>query len=109
MRHRASRQLGQRARFLDAHSNLGCGTRLEIQGLVRNPHAVVHVDFLLEATPLTAATAVSPAMNYSLVEKAGCWLPGLPGACDLGSTGCVTASTIIASVRLAQFGTLAGV
>jgi hypothetical protein len=27
MRHRASRQLGQRSRFLDAHSNLGFGTR----------------------------------------------------------------------------------
>jgi hypothetical protein len=35
-----------------------------------------------EATPLTGATATHPATSYSLVEKAGCWLPGLPGECE---------------------------
>jgi hypothetical protein len=37
-----------------------------------------------EATPLTRATTVPSGTNYSLVEKAGCWLPGLPGECDIG-------------------------
>ena len=37
-----------------------------------------------EATPLTGATTVPPATSSSLVEKAGCWLPGLPGECDVG-------------------------
>jgi hypothetical protein len=34
-----------------------------------------------EATPLTGATTVPPATSHSLVEKAGCWLPG---ECDVG-------------------------
>ena len=25
-----------------------------------------------------------PKPSYSLVERAGCWLPGLPGECDIG-------------------------
>jgi hypothetical protein len=37
-----------------------------------------------EATPLTGAAAIPPGTNHSLVEKAGCWLPGLPGECDVG-------------------------
>ena len=37
-----------------------------------------------EATPLAGLTAAHPATNHSLVEKAGCWLPGLPGECDIG-------------------------
>jgi hypothetical protein len=37
-----------------------------------------------EATTLTGAATVHPATNYSLVEKAGCWLPGLPGECEIG-------------------------
>jgi hypothetical protein len=37
-----------------------------------------------EATPLTGATTVPAAPNQSLVQKAGCWLPGLPGECDIG-------------------------
>jgi len=36
-----------------------------------------------EATPLTG-TVMQPGVNYSLVERAGCWLPGLPGECELG-------------------------
>ena len=36
-----------------------------------------------EATTTSAATTY-PATNFSLVEKAGCWLPGLPGECELG-------------------------
>ena len=39
-----------------------------------------------EATTLTTATAAHAGTNYSLVEKAGCWLPGLPGECDIGMT-----------------------
>jgi len=34
-----------------------------------------------EATPLSGATAVHPEASYSLVERAGCWLPG---KCDVG-------------------------
>ena len=34
-----------------------------------------------EATTLTSATAVPPGTNFSLIEKAGCWLPG---NCDIG-------------------------
>jgi hypothetical protein len=30
--------------------------------------------------------AVRPQPNYSLVERAGCWLPGLPGGCDIGES-----------------------
>jgi hypothetical protein len=37
-----------------------------------------------EATTLTGAITARPGTNYSLVEKAGCWLPGLPGECDIG-------------------------
>lgn len=37
-----------------------------------------------DATTLTASTTTHPGPNYSLVEKAGCWLPGLPGECDIG-------------------------
>jgi hypothetical protein len=37
-----------------------------------------------EATTLTSSTTAHPGTNYSLVEKAGCWLPGLPGGCDIG-------------------------
>jgi hypothetical protein len=37
-----------------------------------------------EATPLTGVTAVPSGMNHSLVEKAACWLPGLPGDCEIG-------------------------
>lgn len=34
-----------------------------------------------EATTLTGAMTARPAANYSLVEKAGCWVPG---DCDVG-------------------------
>jgi hypothetical protein len=34
-----------------------------------------------EATTLTGATTVYPRTNFSLVEKAGCWLPG---NCNIG-------------------------
>jgi hypothetical protein len=37
-----------------------------------------------EATTLTSAATVHPATHSSLVEKAGCWLPGLPGECEIG-------------------------
>jgi hypothetical protein len=37
-----------------------------------------------EATTLTGAATVRPGTSYSLVEKAGCWLPGLPGECEEG-------------------------
>ena len=37
-----------------------------------------------EATTLTSAATAHPAANFSLAEKAGCWLPGLPGECELG-------------------------
>ena len=37
-----------------------------------------------QATTMTAAIAVRPATSYSLLEHAGCWLPGLPGECELG-------------------------
>jgi hypothetical protein len=37
-----------------------------------------------EATTLTSATTAYPATSFSLAEKAGCWLPGLPGECELG-------------------------
>ena len=37
-----------------------------------------------EATTLTSVATAHPATNFSLVEKAGCWLPGLPGECELG-------------------------
>lgn len=37
-----------------------------------------------EATTLTSSTTSHPRPSYSLVEKAGCWLPGLPGECDIG-------------------------
>jgi len=36
-----------------------------------------------EATTLTSVATAHPATNFSLVEKAGCWLPGLPGECEL--------------------------
>jgi hypothetical protein len=32
-----------------------------------------------------ATTLIVPAQpNYSLAQKAGCWLPGLPGECEIG-------------------------
>ena len=37
-----------------------------------------------EATTLTSAAAFHSETNHSLVEKAGCWLPGLPGECEIG-------------------------
>jgi hypothetical protein len=37
-----------------------------------------------DATTLTSAATVRPATNSFLVEKAGCWLPGLPGECEIG-------------------------
>jgi hypothetical protein len=37
-----------------------------------------------EASSLTSSTTARPGANYSLVEKAGCWLPGLPGECEIG-------------------------
>ena len=37
-----------------------------------------------DATTLTNAAAGQRLANHSLVEKAGCWLPGLPGECELG-------------------------
>src|SRR6476646_5424907 len=37
-----------------------------------------------DATTLTSAAAVHPEANSSLVGKAGCWLPGLPGECEIG-------------------------
>ena len=37
-----------------------------------------------EATTLTSAAAFHSETNRSLVEKAGCWLPGLPGECEIG-------------------------
>jgi len=37
-----------------------------------------------EATTLTSAATVHRATNSSLVEKAGCWLPGWPGECEIG-------------------------
>ena len=38
----------------------------------------------VEASSLTSSTTARPGANYSLAEKAGCWLPGLPGECDIG-------------------------
>lgn len=35
-----------------------------------------------EATPLGAPVPAAP--HASLVERAGCWLPGLPGECEIG-------------------------
>jgi hypothetical protein len=40
-----------------------------------------------QATTLTSAASAHPATNFSLVEKAGCWLPGLPGECDAAASG----------------------
>lgn len=37
-----------------------------------------------EAMTLTNAATGHRAANHSLVEEAGCWLPGLPGECELG-------------------------
>ena len=37
-----------------------------------------------EAMTLNNAATGHRAANYSLVEEAGCWLPGLPGECELG-------------------------
>jgi hypothetical protein len=37
-----------------------------------------------QATPLTDVNKARPGTSYSLVEKAGCWLPGLPGECEIG-------------------------
>ena len=37
-----------------------------------------------EATTLSGAAIAQPETNYSLIEKAGCWLPGLPGECEIG-------------------------
>jgi hypothetical protein len=37
-----------------------------------------------EASSLTSSTTALHRTNYSLVEKAGCWLPGLPGECEIG-------------------------
>jgi len=34
-----------------------------------------------KATPLMGAVTVQPRANFSLVEKAGCWLPG---DCNIG-------------------------
>jgi len=28
-----------------------------------------------EASPLTGETVVNPGVNYSLIEKTGCWFP----------------------------------
>ena len=38
----------------------------------------------VEASSLTSSMTARPEANYSLAEKAGCWLPGLPGECDIG-------------------------
>jgi hypothetical protein len=37
-----------------------------------------------EATGLGSATNAPPAAQSSLIEKAGCWLPGTPGECEIG-------------------------
>lgn len=37
-----------------------------------------------EATTLSGAAIAQPETNYSLIEKASCWLPGLPGECEIG-------------------------
>jgi hypothetical protein len=37
-----------------------------------------------EATTLTGAATVHPETSQSLVQKAACWLPGLPGECEIG-------------------------
>jgi hypothetical protein len=36
------------------------------------------------ATTLAGAATTRPEMSHSLVQKAGCWLPGLPGECEIG-------------------------
>jgi hypothetical protein len=37
-----------------------------------------------EATALTSAVTISTQTNHSSVENVGCWLPGLPGECEIG-------------------------
>jgi hypothetical protein len=37
-----------------------------------------------EATTLSGAAIAQPETNYALIEKTGCWLPGLPGECEIG-------------------------
>jgi hypothetical protein len=37
-----------------------------------------------DATPLTGSATTHPVTSSSLVERTGCWLPGLPGECDVG-------------------------
>ena len=61
-----------------------------------------------EATTLTSAATIHTETNDSLVEKAGCWLPGFPGECEIGQQRCVTALAIVATALLAQVGILGG-
>jgi hypothetical protein len=37
-----------------------------------------------EATTLSGAAIAHPEAQSALIEKAGCWLPGLPGECEIG-------------------------
>jgi len=36
------------------------------------------------ATTLIGSATSRPETNSSLVKKVGCWLPGLPGQCEIG-------------------------
>jgi hypothetical protein len=36
-----------------------------------------------EATTLSGSVTTHPGTSHVLVLKAGCWLPGLPGECEL--------------------------